>query len=168
MGKLLCWKDAPKNNFVHQQREIEKLRDEATKLLQNKGVDSKSNSAMKVKKSKIRPVTAVSKNSTAALKQRTFSAQSRETTSRKQRVESANSNSRTRFGGDNVSRHYLKIARQKQEELDKALALTIDKGKRESEFDCLHKMGEANDIAKSMGLRMEFSASKDGDELLIH
>lgn len=29
-------------------------------------------------------------------------------------------------------------------------------------------MGEANDIAKQLGLRMEFSASKENDELLIH
>jgi|JI10StandDraft_1071094.scaffolds.fasta_scaffold1930582_1 hypothetical protein len=29
-------------------------------------------------------------------------------------------------------------------------------------------MGEANDIAKLMGLKVEFSASKEGDELLIH
>lgn len=29
-------------------------------------------------------------------------------------------------------------------------------------------MGEANDIAKLLDLKIEFSASKEGDELLIH
>ena len=29
-------------------------------------------------------------------------------------------------------------------------------------------MGEANDIAKLLGMNVEFSASKEGDELLIH
>jgi hypothetical protein len=42
-----------------------------------------------------------------------------------------------------------------------ALELTIDKSKRETEFDCLHKMGEACEIAKLLNLPLLFTASKD-------
>ena len=67
------------------------------------------------------------------------------------------------------SRYYLKLAKQKQAEEDKALALTIDKGKRENEFDCLHKMGEACEIAKMLNIPVSFSAYKGGDgSLKIH
>ena len=70
---------------------------------------------------------------------------------------------------DNVSKHYLKVAKMRQEEEDRALQLTIDKGKRETEFDCLHKMGEACEIAKVLGIPVSFSAFKGADgSLKIH
>ena len=49
---------------------------------------------------------------------------------------------------EDKSKFNLKLAKQKKEEEERALALTIDKCKRETEFDCLHKMGEAGEIAK--------------------
>jgi len=57
--------------------------------------------------------------------------------------------------------YYLKVAKQKQMEEERALELTIDKSKRETEFDCLHKMGEACEIAKILNLPILFTASKD-------
>lgn len=64
---------------------------------------------------------------------------------------------------------YLKLAKQKKEEEERALALTIDKGKRETEFDCLHKMGEACEIAKMLNIPVSFSAFKGPDgSLKIH
>ena len=64
---------------------------------------------------------------------------------------------------------YLKLAKQKKEEEERALALTIDKGKRETEFDCLHKMGEACEIAKMLNMPVSFSAFKGPDgSLKIH
>jgi len=63
----------------------------------------------------------------------------------------------------------LKLAKQKKEEEERALALTIDKGKRETEFDCLHKMGEACEIAKMLNIPVSFSAFKGPDgSLKIH
>ena len=60
--------------------------------------------------------------------------------------------SKSQFGGltsaEDQTKHYLKIAKQKKMEEERALELTIDKSKRETEFDCLHKMGEACEIAK--------------------
>jgi hypothetical protein len=47
--------------------------------------------------------------------------------------------------------------------------LTIDKGKRETEFDCLHKMGEACEIASMLNIPVSFSAFKGTDgSLKIH
>lgn len=43
----------------------------------------------------------------------------------------------------NKSNFYLKMAQQKKAEEDRALALTVEKCKKELEFDCLHKMSEA-------------------------
>ena len=43
----------------------------------------------------------------------------------------------------NKSRLNLKKAKERNEDKERALALTIDKAKREQEFDCLNKMGEA-------------------------
>lgn len=61
------------------------------------------------------------------------------------------------------------MAKLKKEEEERALALTIDKGKRETEFDCLHKMGEACEIAKMLNVPVSFSAFKGPDgSLKIH
>ena len=43
----------------------------------------------------------------------------------------------------NKSNHYLKLAEQKKADEERALALNIEKCKKELEFDCLHKMSEA-------------------------
>ena len=70
---------------------------------------------------------------------------------------------------EDKTKHYLKAAKQKKEEEERALALTIDKGKRETEFDCLHKMGEACEIAKMLNIPISFSAFKGNDgSLKIH
>lgn len=70
---------------------------------------------------------------------------------------------------EDKTKYYLKIAKQKKEEEERALALTIDKGKRETEFDCLHKMGEACEIAKQLNHPVSFSAFKGADgSLKIH
>jgi hypothetical protein len=61
---------------------------------------------------------------------------------------------------ENKSKYYLKKAKEKQIEEERALALTIDKGKRELEFDCLHQMGEACEIAKLLNIPISFSAYK--------
>lgn len=47
---------------------------------------------------------------------------------------------------DNKSTTYLKKAKEKEQEKDRALALMLDKAKRELEFDCLKKIIEANEI----------------------
>ena len=74
---------------------------------------------------------------------------------------------KTNIGGGNSeagffdkTKYYLKLAKQKKEEEERALALTIDKGKRETEFDCLHKMGEACAIAQMLNVPVSFSAFK--------
>lgn len=70
---------------------------------------------------------------------------------------------------EDKTKYYLKLAKQKKEEEERALALTIDKGKRETEFDCLHKMGEACEIAKILNIPVSFSAFKGPDgSLKIH
>eukprot|EP00743_Colponemidia_sp_Colp-15_P002142 GILK01002324.1.p1 GENE.GILK01002324.1~~GILK01002324.1.p1 ORF type:complete len:395 (+),score=79.29 GILK01002324.1:1535-2719(+) len=65
----------------------------------------------------------------------------------------------------NRSREYLRRARERKEAEDKALALAVDKGRREFEFDCLVKMGEANEICQVLNLRISYRAYKieDGD-----
>jgi hypothetical protein len=61
------------------------------------------------------------------------------------------------------------VAKARKEEEERALALTIEKGKRETEFDCLHKMGEACEIAKQLNIPISFSAFKGNDgSLKIH
>lgn len=41
--------------------------------------------------------------------------------------------------------------------------MTIDKGKRDTEIECLYKMGEACEIAKKLNLPISFSAQKGPD-----
>ena len=67
----------------------------------------------------------------------------------------------------NKSRLNLKKAKERNEDKERALALTIDKAKREQEFDCLNKMGEACTMGKHHGI--SFSAYKGSDgSLKIH
>lgn len=63
-----------------------------------------------------------------------------------------NSGLKNTVSAEDKTKHYLKMAKQKKDEEERALALTIDKGKRENEFDCLHKMGEACEIAKNLNI----------------
>lgn len=48
----------------------------------------------------------------------------------------------------NRTAYFLKQAKLKEQEADRALKMALDKGRRELEFDCLHKMGEACEIAR--------------------
>jgi hypothetical protein len=45
----------------------------------------------------------------------------------------------------NKSSHYLKVFKKKEKEKEKLLQLTINRGKNEQEYECLIKMGEANE-----------------------
>lgn len=63
----------------------------------------------------------------------------------------------------NKSKEYLKLAKQKEEEEERALAMNIEKCKKELEFDWLHKMSEAWEIAKLLNIPITFSASKGSD-----
>ncbi|CAG9325894.1 unnamed protein product [Blepharisma stoltei] len=60
-------------------------------------------------------------------------------------------------------KNYLQETKSKQKEAEKELALTVDKCKREFEYESLHKMGEANEIAQSMGLPTIYRAIKKED-----
>jgi hypothetical protein len=51
----------------------------------------------------------------------------------------------------NKSAMYLKQSKAREEKKDQILALTISKGKNEFEYDCLIKMGEANEMAQALG-----------------
>jgi len=69
----------------------------------------------------------------------------------------------------NKSKKYLKIAKKRQEEEENSLKMNVDKCKKELEFDCLHKMSEAWEIAKLLNIPITFSASKGSDgSILIH
>jgi septal ring factor EnvC (AmiA/AmiB activator) len=59
--------------------------------------------------------------------------------------------------------------KKKQVTEEKKLALTIDKCKREFEYESLHKMGEANEIAQSKHLPISFRAlKKENGETVCH
>ncbi len=47
----------------------------------------------------------------------------------------------------NRSRNYLKKFKAKQLEKDKLLQIAIDKGNQEFQYECLIKMGEANELS---------------------
>lgn len=69
----------------------------------------------------------------------------------------------------NRTAFFLKQAKLKEQEADRALKMALDKGRRELEFDCLHKMGEACEIARELNLPVSFSAFKGADgSLKIH
>ena len=57
-------------------------------------------------------------------------------------------------------KEFLKQSKQKQKEEEKELALVVERCKKEFEYDCLHKMGEANEIAQSMNLPTTYRAIK--------
>ena len=69
----------------------------------------------------------------------------------------------------NRTAFFLRQARLKEQEAERALKMALDKGRREMEFDCLHKMGEACEIARDLNLPVSFSAFKGADgSLKIH
>ena len=62
-----------------------------------------------------------------------------------------------------VRKNYLLESRAKIENADKEIALTVDRCKKEFEYECLHKMGEANEIAQALELPTTFRAVKKDD-----
>ena len=61
------------------------------------------------------------------------------------------------------TKKFLRQTLQRQKEAERDLALTVDKCKKEFEYECLHKMGEANEIAQNEGLQTAFRAIKKED-----
>ena len=47
----------------------------------------------------------------------------------------------------NKSKYYIKKHKAKQKEKDKLLQIAIDKGNQEFQYECLIKMGEANELS---------------------
>jgi len=66
----------------------------------------------------------------------------------------------------NKSSLYLKKAKQKESKIDEILQLTINKGKNEFEYECLTKMGEANEVAQALGENFTYRAYKSADGTL--
>lgn len=61
---------------------------------------------------------------------------------------------------DSRGKQFLMTTKKRQENHEKELALTVDRCRREFEYDCLHKMGEANEIAQVLGLPTTYRAIK--------
>jgi hypothetical protein len=61
---------------------------------------------------------------------------------------------------DTRGKQFLMMTKKRQENHEKELATTVDRCRREFEYDCLHKMGEANEIAQTMGLPTTYRAIK--------
>ena len=61
------------------------------------------------------------------------------------------------------TKKFLRQTLARQKETERELALTVDKCKKEFEYECLHKMGEANEIAQNEGLQTAFRAIKKED-----
>ena len=51
----------------------------------------------------------------------------------------------------NKSQEYLRMHRKKQEEKERQLRLTITRGKNEQEYECLLRIGEANEMLSALG-----------------
>ena len=64
---------------------------------------------------------------------------------------------------ERVKKNYLMESKAKIETADKEIALTVDRCKKEFEYECLHKMGEANEIAQALELPTTFRAVKKDD-----
>jgi len=52
---------------------------------------------------------------------------------------------------ENKSKQFISEQKKKEAKRDQVLALTLSKAKGEFELDCLAKMGEANELAQSLG-----------------
>ena len=69
----------------------------------------------------------------------------------------------------NKSSHYLKVFKKKEKEKEKLLQLTINRGKNEQEYECLIKMGEANEYLQKMDSCVTYRAYKAADgNLRVH
>ena len=66
---------------------------------------------------------------------------------------------------ENKSAQYLKDAKKKEAKKDQVLALTLSKAKNEFEYDCLVKMGEANELSQSLGETLTYRAYKSAVKL---
>lgn len=60
-------------------------------------------------------------------------------------------------------KNYLKESKAKIENADKEIALTVDRCKKEFEYECLHKMGEANEITQTLEMPTTYRAVKKED-----
>ena len=60
-------------------------------------------------------------------------------------------------------KNYLKESKAKIENADREIALTVDRCKKEFEYECLHKMGEANEIAQNLEMPTTYRAVKKDD-----
>eukprot|EP00347_Sterkiella_histriomuscorum_P018555 403345066 len=172
--KLKCWREYKDRR----EEQMNALRDQANNLVDRNRLEeigARANGQYVGTGSKKRPTTAVVAGA------KNLRAMQNNQKSNLNRVESANkmssqlrsnanqSGQETKVYAEDKTKHYLKLAKQKKEEEERALALTIDKGKRETEFDCLHKMGEACEIAKMLNVPVSFSAFKGPDgSLKIH
>lgn len=65
------------------------------------------------------------------------------------------------------TKKFLRQTLARQKETERELALTVDKCKKEFEYECLHKMGEANEIAQNEGLQTAFRAIKKEDGITM-
>ncbi|CAD8127381.1 unnamed protein product [Paramecium sonneborni] len=69
----------------------------------------------------------------------------------------------------NRSKHYLQLAKQKQQEEDRLLQLTINQGKNEYEYEILIKMGEANELSQELESNITYRAYKTAQgNLKVH
>lgn len=59
---------------------------------------------------------------------------------------------------ENKSSKYIKEAKKKEAKRDQILALTLSKAKNEFEYDCLAKMGEANELSQILGESLTYRA----------
>ncbi|OMJ78463.1 hypothetical protein SteCoe_21701 [Stentor coeruleus] len=62
-----------------------------------------------------------------------------------------------------AKKNYLTESKAKIENADKEIALTVDRCKKEFEYECLHKMGEANEIAQALEMPTTYRAVKKED-----
>jgi hypothetical protein len=68
----------------------------------------------------------------------------------------------------NKSAMYLKQSKSREEKRDQILALTISKGKNEFEYDCLIKMGEANEMVQALGETLTYRAYRGAVTSQLH
>lgn len=84
------------------------------------------------------------------------------TSSRTQRPPSAPSSRKSYVGGI----FYLKESRKKQAKEKVELEMTVDRCRREFEFDCIQKMGEANDIMQELASEITYRGIRKDDMTL--
>lgn len=147
----------------------ETLREEAENMLRQmqpkpsrkvkKSVNQRSDRSLRSKSGVSRPVSAAVATKKSQKGKTVMTDLDRELENLDKREQHLLSNATSDF----KRRNYLKETKQRQVDMEKELALTVDKCRREFEYDCLHKMGEANEIAQSMNLPTTFRAIKKED-----